>query len=38
VDEFDLEHRRLTELAMQLWLWLEGRRLNNVFFPRPIMP
>jgi hypothetical protein len=31
VDEFALEHRRLTELAMQLWLWLEGRRLNQRF-------
>jgi hypothetical protein len=29
--EFDLEHRRLTELAMQLWLWLEGRRLKQRF-------
>jgi hypothetical protein len=31
VDEFDAEHRRLTELALQLWLWIEGRRLNQHF-------
>jgi hypothetical protein len=31
VNEFDLEHRRLTELALRLWLWLEGRRLNQSF-------
>jgi hypothetical protein len=31
VEEFDLEHRRLTELAMELWLWLEGRRLRQRF-------
>jgi len=30
-DEFDLEHRRLTGLAMQVWLWLEGRRLKQRF-------
>jgi len=30
-DEFELEHRRLTELAMRLWLWLEGRRLKQHF-------
>jgi hypothetical protein len=29
--EFFLEHRRLSELAMQLWLWLEGRRLKHHF-------
>jgi hypothetical protein len=31
VDEFDLEYRGLTGLAMQLWLWLEGRRLRQRF-------
>jgi hypothetical protein len=31
VKEFELEHRRLTRLAMQLWLWLEGRRLRQRF-------
>ena len=31
VAEFEMEHRRLTDLAMRLWLWLEGRRLNNRF-------
>ena len=31
VEEFDLEHRQLTELAMHLWLWLEGRRLKQPF-------
>jgi hypothetical protein len=31
VHEFELEHRRLTELAKQLWLWLESRRLNRHF-------
>ena len=30
-DEFALEHRRLTELAMQIWLWLEERRLEQPF-------
>jgi len=30
-DEFDDEHRRLTNLAMQLWLWLEDRRLQKRF-------
>jgi hypothetical protein len=29
--EFDAEHRRLTDLSMQLWLWLEDRRLNQNF-------
>jgi hypothetical protein len=31
VHEFDLEYRRLAALAMQLWLWLEGRRLRRPF-------
>jgi hypothetical protein len=31
VKEFDLEHRQLTELALQVWLWLESRRLNQRF-------
>jgi hypothetical protein len=31
VDEFILEPRRLTGLALQLWLWLESRRLNQRF-------
>jgi hypothetical protein len=31
VDEFYVKHRQLTELAMQLWLWLEGRRLQCRF-------
>ena len=31
VGEFDSEHRRLTELAMRLWLWLERRRLGQPF-------
>jgi hypothetical protein len=30
-DEFDLEHRQLTDLALRVWLWLEGRRLNQRF-------
>ncbi len=30
-DEFDLEHRRLTELALKFWLWLESRRLEQPF-------
>jgi hypothetical protein len=30
-DEFSAEHRRLTDLAMQLWLWLEDRRLQKQF-------
>jgi hypothetical protein len=29
--EFAREHQQLTELAMRLWLWLEGRRLNQRF-------
>jgi hypothetical protein len=29
--EVDLEHRRLTELALRVWLWLEGRRLHRPF-------
>jgi hypothetical protein len=31
VREFDLEHHSLNELAMRLWLWLEGRRLERNF-------
>jgi hypothetical protein len=31
VAEFDQQHRLLTGLAMQLWLWLEGRRLRRRF-------
>jgi hypothetical protein len=31
VDEFDLEHRQLTGLALRVWLWLESRRLNQRF-------
>jgi hypothetical protein len=31
VEEFDLEHRQLTELARRIWLWLEGRRLRQPF-------
>jgi hypothetical protein len=31
VAEFECEHRRLTDLAMRLWLWLEGRRLRQQF-------
>jgi hypothetical protein len=31
VDELESEHRRLAELALRLWLWLEGRRLRECF-------
>jgi hypothetical protein len=31
VAEFNLEHRQLAALALQLWLWLEGRRLQKSF-------
>jgi hypothetical protein len=31
MDELDQEHHRLTDLALRLWLWLEGRRLNQCF-------
>jgi hypothetical protein len=31
VEEFDSEHRQLTQLAMQVWLWLESRRLKQPF-------
>jgi hypothetical protein len=31
VAEFDLEHGQLSALALQLWLWLEGRRLQKSF-------
>jgi len=31
VAQFEAEHRRLTKLALQLWLWLEGRRLKERF-------
>jgi hypothetical protein len=31
VDEFSLEHRRLAGLALQVWLWLESRRLKQSF-------
>ncbi|HEY3861970.1 MAG TPA: hypothetical protein VGO59_08785 [Verrucomicrobiae bacterium] len=30
-DELGAEHRRLAGLAMQLWLWLESRRLKESF-------
>lgn len=29
--EFQKEHRELTELALQVWLWVENRRLNIHF-------
>jgi len=29
--EFSLEQRRLTELALRVWLWLESRRLQKSF-------
>jgi len=31
VPEFQKEHRELTELALQVWLWVENRRLNTRF-------
>jgi hypothetical protein len=31
VPEFQEEHRELTELALQVWLWVENRRLNTRF-------
>src|SRR5262249_18540495 len=30
-DEFAAEHREVSDLAQNLWLWLEGRRLNRRF-------
>ncbi len=29
--EFQAEHERISGLAKQVWLWLEGRRLNGTF-------
>jgi hypothetical protein len=31
VEESKLEHRRLTELALQVWLWIENLRLKQSF-------
>lgn len=31
VPEFQEEHRELTDLALQVWLWVENRRLNTHF-------
>jgi hypothetical protein len=31
LDEFKAEHERLSQLANQVWAWLEGRRLNRSF-------
>jgi hypothetical protein len=31
VPEFQEEHRELTELALQVWLWVENRRLHTHF-------
>jgi hypothetical protein len=31
VDEFHREHRRLTALALQVWLWIENLRLKQNF-------
>jgi hypothetical protein len=30
-DEFEREHREVSSLALELWLWLESRRLNRRF-------
>jgi len=31
LDDFKAEHETISQLAMQVWLWLESRRLNQPF-------